>query len=178
MKLIIINVIKIVVIEQKLTQVTQISPKKVYSNYKWRYLNIIKMSKWANHRMEIPTESGQNHHVEKGVQSTMFIYVYAYIYRYTCTYIYGWNICMYINAANSQYMHIYIYIYIYVLPVNNNGKRMGIGYFRSTADKYKNGYFPTNDIQTPAPLSFDPVVIDDAQCAETNEKYIFRFLFF
>ena len=40
------------------------------------------------------------------------------------------------------------------------------------------GYFPTNDMQTPAPLSFDPIFMDDAQCAETNEKSIFRFLFF
>ena len=31
------------------------------------------------------------------------------------------------------------------------------------------GYFPTNDLQT-SPLSFDPVFMDDAQCAEKNEK--------
>ena len=39
-------------------------------------------------------------------------------------------------------------------------------------------YFPTKDMQTPlaAPplLSFDPVLTDDAQCAETNETPIFR----
>ena len=31
---------------------------------------------------------------------------------------------------------------------------------------------------TPSPLIFNPVFMDDAQCAETNEKSIFRFLFF
>ena len=31
------------------------------------------------------------------------------------------------------------------------------------------GYFPTNDMQTP-PLDFDLVFMDNAQCAETNEK--------
>ena len=30
----------------------------------------------------------------------------------------------------------------------------------------------------PPPLSFDPVFMEDAQCAETNEKLIFRFIFF
>ena len=40
------------------------------------------------------------------------------------------------------------------------------------------GIFPTKDMQTLHPLSFDPVFMDDAQCAETNEKLIFRFLFF
>ena len=40
------------------------------------------------------------------------------------------------------------------------------------------GYFPTKDMKTPPLLSFDPVFMDDAQCAETNEKSIFRFLFF
>ena len=30
-------------------------------------------------------------------------------------------------------------------------------------------FFPTKDMQTP-PLSFDLVFMDDAQCAETNEK--------
>ena len=34
-------------------------------------------------------------------------------------------------------------------------------------------------MQTPPPfLSFDPTVMKDAQCAETNEKSIFQFLFF
>ena len=33
------------------------------------------------------------------------------------------------------------------------------------------GYFPTNDMQTsPLPLSFDTVLMDDAECAEQNEK--------
>ena len=36
------------------------------------------------------------------------------------------------------------------------------------------GVFP--NMQTP--LSFDPAFMDDAQCAETKEKSIFRFLFF
>ena len=36
------------------------------------------------------------------------------------------------------------------------------------------GFFPTKDRQTPH-LSFDPVFMDDAQCAETNENSIFRF---
>jgi len=39
------------------------------------------------------------------------------------------------------------------------------------------GSVPTNDKQTPLPLSFDPTLMKDAQCAETNEKLIFRFLF-
>ena len=41
------------------------------------------------------------------------------------------------------------------------------------------GFFPTKDMQTPSHprLSFDPVFMDDALCAETNEKSIFRFLF-
>ena len=39
------------------------------------------------------------------------------------------------------------------------------------------GYFLTKDMQTTS-LSFDPVFMDDAQCAKTNEKSIFRFLFF
>ena len=39
--------------------------------------------------------------------------------------------------------------------------------------------FPTNDMQTPpSPLSFDSIFIEGAQCAETNEKLIFQFLFF
>ena len=36
-------------------------------------------------------------------------------------------------------------------------------------------------MQTPTPrppLSFDPIFMEDAQCAETNEKSIFPFLFF
>ena len=41
------------------------------------------------------------------------------------------------------------------------------------------GSVPTKNMQTPpTPLSFDPVLMDDAQCTETNEKSIFRFLFF
>ena len=41
------------------------------------------------------------------------------------------------------------------------------------------GYFPTQDMQAapPLPLSFAPVFMKDAQCAESNEKSIFRFLF-
>ena len=38
-------------------------------------------------------------------------------------------------------------------------------------------YFPAEDIQTSPTLSFAPVLIEDAQCAESNEKSIFRFLF-
>ena len=35
------------------------------------------------------------------------------------------------------------------------------------------------DMETaPPPFSFDPVFMDDAKCAETNEKSIFLFLFF
>ena len=30
----------------------------------------------------------------------------------------------------------------------------------------------------PIPLSFDPIFMKDAQCAESNKKSIFRFLFF
>ena len=30
----------------------------------------------------------------------------------------------------------------------------------------------------PPPLSFDPIFMKDAECAESNEKSIFRFLFF
>ena len=37
------------------------------------------------------------------------------------------------------------------------------------------GFFPTMDMNTP--LSFDPVFIGDAQCAETNEKLISEFSF-
>ena len=43
------------------------------------------------------------------------------------------------------------------------------------------GPVPNKDMQTPPPalppLSFDPIFMEDAQCAETNEKSIFRFLF-
>ena len=28
------------------------------------------------------------------------------------------------------------------------------------------GFFPTKDMQTPPPLSFDPIFMDDAECAE------------
>ena len=43
------------------------------------------------------------------------------------------------------------------------------------------GSVPVEDMQTPSgpppsPLSFDPVFMDDAKCAETNEKSIFKFL--
>ena len=37
---------------------------------------------------------------------------------------------------------------------------------------------PSKDMQTLPQLSFDPIFMEDAQCAETNEKSIFRFLFF
>ena len=50
-------------------------------------------------------------------------------------------------------------------------------YDEKTAQNDQMGVFPSNDMQTPPP-SFDPVFIDDAQCAETNEKSIFRFSFF
>ena len=40
----------------------------------------------------------------------------------------------------------------------------------------KTGFFPTKYMQTP-PISFDPVFMDDAKCAETNEKSIFQFYF-
>ena len=37
----------------------------------------------------------------------------------------------------------------------------------------KEGYFPTKDMQTRAPaISYDPVSMDDTQCAETNAKSI------
>ena len=39
------------------------------------------------------------------------------------------------------------------------------------------GYFPTKDMQTPT-LSFFPGLMKDAQCDESNEQSIFRFLFF
>ena len=39
------------------------------------------------------------------------------------------------------------------------------------------GPVPTRDMQTPPPR-FDPVFMKDAEYAETNEKLIFRFLFF
>ena len=44
-------------------------------------------------------------------------------------------------------------------------------------------FFPAMDMQTPPlPLfSFDPVSMDDAECAEYNEKlnkFLFQFLFF
>ena len=32
------------------------------------------------------------------------------------------------------------------------------------------GHFPTKDMQIPRPLSFDPVYMNDAQYAETNEN--------
>ena len=32
------------------------------------------------------------------------------------------------------------------------------------------GFFTTKDMQTPSPLSIDPVFMDDGQCAEKNEK--------
>ena len=38
------------------------------------------------------------------------------------------------------------------------------------------GFFPTKDMQIPC-LSFDPVFMVDAQCAETNEKSISDFYF-
>ena len=37
-------------------------------------------------------------------------------------------------------------------------------------------YLPTKDMQTP-PFSFTPVLIIDAQCADSNEKSIFQILF-
>ena len=41
------------------------------------------------------------------------------------------------------------------------------------------GYLPTKDMQIPPlPLCFAPVLIKDLQCAELNEKSIFRSLFF
>ena len=41
------------------------------------------------------------------------------------------------------------------------------------------GYFPTKDMQTPPlPFSFAPVLMKDAQCAESNEKSYFRFFQF
>ena len=41
-------------------------------------------------------------------------------------------------------------------------------------------HIPTKDVQTPSSptLSFAPILMEDAQYAETNEKSIFRFLFF
>ena len=33
------------------------------------------------------------------------------------------------------------------------------------------------DPTLPSPVSFDPVIMEDAQCAESNEKYICQFLF-
>ena len=41
---------------------------------------------------------------------------------------------------------------------------------------YALGPDPTKDMQTP--VSFDPVFMKDAECAETNKKSIFRFMFF
>ena len=42
------------------------------------------------------------------------------------------------------------------------------------------GYFPTNDMQTPSPRSFEPIFIDDEDCAEWNEKrnIFFSYFFF
>ena len=41
------------------------------------------------------------------------------------------------------------------------------------------GPVPTKDVQTPPlPLSFDPVFMEDVQCAETNGKSIFQFFYF
>ena len=39
--------------------------------------------------------------------------------------------------------------------------------------KSDGGLFPTKDMQTPPPLSFAPVFMKDAECAETNEGSIF-----
>ena len=49
-------------------------------------------------------------------------------------------------------------------------------FFFSKVFKFK-GPVPRNDKQIP-PLSFDPTFMKDGQCAESNEKSIFRFLFF
>ena len=41
------------------------------------------------------------------------------------------------------------------------------------------GYFPIKDMQTPPlPLSFAPVLMKDAQCAESNEKNQFSEYYF
>ena len=42
------------------------------------------------------------------------------------------------------------------------------------------GLFPTKDMQTPfpSPLRNGPILIEDAQSAESDEKTIFWFLFF
>ena len=45
-------------------------------------------------------------------------------------------------------------------------------------NKTKIGFFSTKNMQTPSPLNFYQVLMEDAQYAETNEKSIFRFLFF
>ena len=46
--------------------------------------------------------------------------------------------------------------------------------------KSLNGPAPSKDMQIPSPLSlrFDPIFMEDAQCAETNEKPISRFFIF
>ena len=40
------------------------------------------------------------------------------------------------------------------------------------------GHVLIHDMQTPPPLRNDQIFMKDAQCAETNEKSIFRFLFY
>ena len=40
------------------------------------------------------------------------------------------------------------------------------------------GFFPTNDMQAPSPLRSGNICMKDAHSAESNEKSIFRFLFF
>ena len=37
----------------------------------------------------------------------------------------------------------------------------------------KRSFFPTKDMHTPPHLTFAPVLMKDAQCAESNEESIF-----
>ena len=40
------------------------------------------------------------------------------------------------------------------------------------------GFFQTKDMHDPPPLSLAPILMEDLKCAQSNEKSIFRFLFF
>ena len=70
-------------------------------------------------------------------------------------------ICVNYVAHNHGVIYTYIVTYIYI----------SIYIYTGIAD-----LFQTKDVQTP-PFSFDLVLMKDAQCAETNEKSTYRFLF-
>ena len=58
--------------------------------------------------------------------------------------------------------------------VLQNVKKIFVGTLPPTPSIYQLRYFVTSS----PPLSFAPIIMKDAQCAESDEKLIFRFLFF